>query len=258
MLALLVKARDLGEPVDYLIRATHNRSLPDGQKLFAQIEASASLGEIHFTLPKREGTKPRAVCQSVHVKRVNLKDEKGKSLQSTCVTVKERDAPLGTKPIVWRLLTNRSIKTLEEAVELIEWYRARWEIELFFDVLKNGCRVEALQLAHQVRLERALALFMIIAWRVARLMRLGRTCPDLDAELFFEPIEWKVAFAMLKKPVPQHPPTLNQVIRAIAMLGGFLGRKSDGEPGSKTLWTGLQRLFDGVLAIEGAQFVGLI
>ncbi len=120
-------------------------------------------------------------------------------------------------------------------MRLIEWYRARWEIERFFDVLKNACRVEALQLAYQTRLESTLALFMIVAWRIARLMRLGRMCPDLDAELFFEPIERKVAFALLKKTIPSHPPTLNTVIRTIAMLGGFLGRKSDGEPGAKTL-----------------------
>ncbi len=67
-----------------------------------------------------------------------------------------------------------------------------------------------------------------------------------------------MAFAMLKKPAPTHPPTLNQVIRAIAMLGGFLGRKSDGEPGAKTLWIGMQRLFDGLLAIEGTQLTGLV
>ena len=141
---------------------------------------------------------------------------------------------------------------------LIEWYRARWEIERFFDVLKNACRVEALQLAYQERLERALALFMIVAWRIVRLMRLGGTGPDLDAELFFEPIEWKMAFVLLKKKPPTHPPTLNTVIRTIAMLGGFLGRKSDGEPGAKTLWIGLQRVFDAILGIEVAKSAGLL
>jgi hypothetical protein len=94
------------------------------------------------------------------------------------------------------------------------------------------------------RLERALAVFLVVSWRIARLMRLGRTCPDLPAETFFEPDEWKAACVLRKKPIPTMPPTLNQVIRWVATPGGFLGRKSDGEPGVKALWLGLQRIAD--------------
>jgi IS4 transposase len=75
------------------------------------------------------------------------------------------------------LLTNRSAATLEESAEYIDWYRCKWEVEISFDVLKNGCKVEALQLSSIERLELALALFMIIAWRVQMLMRLGRAGP---------------------------------------------------------------------------------
>ena len=66
----------------------------------------------------------------------------------------------------WRLLTNREVNSLEQASELIDWYRARWEIEMFFHVLKTGCRVQALQLASLPRIERALALFMVVSWRI--------------------------------------------------------------------------------------------
>ena len=111
-------------------------------------------------------------------------------------------------------------------------------------MVKNACRVEALQLSTMARLERALAVFLVVGWRIARLMRLGRTCPDLPAEMFFEPDEWKAAYILRQKPVPKEPPALNQVIRLIASLGGFLGRKGDGEPGVKTLWLGLQRIAD--------------
>ncbi len=104
----------------------------------------------------------------------------------TCVVAAEVGAPAGVKPIEWRLLTNRKTEDLEAAAELIDWYRARWEIELLFLVLKEGCRVEALQLSTMERVERALALFLVVAWRVARLMRLGRNLPDLEAELLFE------------------------------------------------------------------------
>ena len=83
-------------------------------------------------------------------------------------------------------------------MELVNWYRARWEIELFFLVLKEGCRVERLQLADTERLQTALALYMVIAWRINRLMRLGRTLPDLPADLLFEPDERGAAFILNK------------------------------------------------------------
>ena len=49
---------------------------------------------------------------------------------------------------------------------------------------------------------------------------------------------------MARKPIPETPPPLNTVIRLIASFGGFLGRKGDGEPGVKTIWIGLQRVYD--------------
>ena len=69
----------------------------------------------------------------------------------------------------WRLLTNLPARSLEQAARMIDWYRARWEIEMFFHVLKNGCRIEALQLGSIEKIERALVLYMVVAWRIARL-----------------------------------------------------------------------------------------
>jgi hypothetical protein len=155
--------------------------------------------------------------------------------------------------VEWRLLTNRPIDSFEAVTELIDWYRARWEIERFFHVLKNGCRVEALQLSTAERLQRALALFTVVAWRIARLMRLGRTCPDLDAALLFERDEWQAAYILNRKKVPKNPPKLNQVVRLVAMLGGFLARKGDGEPGVKTICPGLQRVVDFAAGIRFAR-----
>ncbi len=140
------------------------------------------------------------------------------------------------------MLTNRTATTYDQVVELINWYLARWEVEIFFHVLKNACKVEALQLSHIDKIERALALFMVVAWRIAYLMRLGRTCPDLDASIFFDPDEIRGAYLLTKVPQPDHPPTLNEVLRLVARLGGFLGRKSDGEPGVKTIWIGLHEV----------------
>lgn len=253
IVGLMAQARDMNCPADWLIRSRHNRALPDGGKLWATVTTGEALGSIRFTMPSRQGQKAREVRQRIWSKSVSIPDGKGGRVEVSCLVAREVGAPEGVKPVEWRLLTNRAIETFAAATELIDWYRARWEIELFFHVLKNGCRVEALQLSTVERLERALALFMVVAWRIARLMRLGRTCPDLDAALLFEPDEWKAAYILNKKKVPATPPRLNEVLRLIARLGGFLARKGDGEPGVKTIWQGLQRIVDFAAGIRFAR-----
>jgi hypothetical protein len=253
MVELMVRARELGNAADWLLRSQHNRALPEGGKLWAQVLEGEPLGEIRFTLPRKKGRKARPVRQQIHTRRLALADGDGGRLEVTCVVATEIGAPAGVKPIEWRLLTNREADSLDAAAELIDGYRARWEIEMLFLVLKEGCRVEALQLSTMERVERALALFLIVAWRLARLMRLGRSLPDLEAGLLFEADEWQAAYILAEKPVPKTAPTLNEVLRTVAGLGGFLGRKSDGEPGVKTIWLGLQRVMDFAAGIRYAR-----
>lgn len=252
ILELMQRAAELDHPADWLVRAQHDRKLPEGGKLWARVTEGAPLGEIGFTQPARPGQPARKVRQSLWARRVTL----APGVEATCVVARELQPPAGVKALEWRLLTNRQASDFEAAVQLIDWYRVRWEIELLFHIVKNACRIEALQLSTMARLERAIALYLVVAWRIARLMRLGRSCPDLPAELFFEPDEWRGAYALLKKPIPKHPPRLNQVIRMIATLGGFLGRKGDGEPGVKTLWWGLQRVTDFATGMRHARELG--
>jgi IS4 transposase len=126
------------------------------------------------------------------------------------------------------LLSNREVSTLEQACELVDYYRARWEIELLFLVLKEGCRIERLQLMHIDRLQTALAMYLIIAWRINRLMRLGRQLPELPADLLFEPIEWKAAFVLNRKKPPQ--------AAAHAEHGGAAGGSARGLSGTQGRW----------------------
>ncbi|MGQ7846344.1 IS4 family transposase [Granulosicoccus sp. 3-233] len=254
MMPLMRRAAELGEPVDWLVRAKHDRALPDGQKLFSSVSAEKPIGQARFHFRPRRGVKARDVIQQLYVKRVVLAKETEKlaPLEATCLICREINTTEGVKPIEWRLLTNRSLSSAAEAAELVDWYRARWEIEMYFDVLKNGCKVESLQLRTLPRLEVALALFMIVAWRINRLMRLGRNLPDVDASLLFEQDEIVAAHILNKKSQPEKPPTLNQVVRLVAMAGGFLGRKSDGEPGAKTIWQGMERVLS---FTEGMRYI---
>jgi hypothetical protein len=249
MMPLMKRARDLETPVDWLVRAAHNRCLPDGDKLFIRTCSGEATGRIEFAMPARHGVKGRTVRQQLWARRIELPADRGGTVGVTCVVAREVDAPPGVKPIEWRLLTNRHADTAETIVELIDWYRARWEIEILFNVLKNACRVEALQLGAIERIERALALYLVVAWRIAHLMRLGRTCPDLDALLFFDPDEIRMAY-LLRDKLPPAAPRLNEVLRQIACLGGFLARKGDGEPGVKTIWLGLKDIHVAVKAMR--------
>ena len=250
ILELMQRAHVLGCPADYLLRAQHNRCLPQGGKLWPTVLAATPLGEIEFTLPARASRPARQIRQTLHAQSVKLPDGQGGTMPVTCVIAREAGAPPEQKAIEWRFLTNREVVTLEEAAQLIDWYRCRWEIETLFHVLKNGCRIEALQLGHIKKLEVALAIYLVVAWRLAHLMRLGRVQPDLPASAVFDQTEWQAAWLLAEKPPPKKMPSVRDVVRRIAMLGGFLARKGDGEPGVKTLWQGFARLSSFVKGIE--------
>jgi hypothetical protein len=219
--------------------------------LWVAVAQGELLGQVSFEMPRGRGRRARTVTQEIRSKRISLSDGQGGTLEVTCLFAREIGAPVGSQPVMWRLLTNRNVDTLAQATELIDWYRARWEIEMFFLILKEGCKVEQLQLEDIERLEVALALYMVIAWRINRLMRLGRTLPDMPDDVVFEQDEWHAAFILNKKPIPKQVPALNTVVRLIAQRGGFLGRKGDGEPGARTLWQGMH---DIAVFVDGLRY----
>jgi hypothetical protein len=163
------------------------------------------------------------------------------------VTAVEVADPSGQEPVEWKLITTVEVKTLDQALEVIGWYTQRFQIEVFHRTLKSGCKIEDRQLGNAERIEGCLAIDMVVAWRIVHLTKLGREVPEVPCTVFFEEAQWKalVAFATRDARVPDQPPTLREAIRLMAIrLGGFLGRKGDGEPGTETLWKALQRLDD--------------
>jgi hypothetical protein len=147
-------------------------------------------------------------------------------------------------PIEWMLLTTVGVKTFEDAQKRVEWYSGRWGIEVYHRTLKSGCRIKDRQLGTADRLETCLGIDMVVAWRIYHLTMLGRETPELPCTVFFKDIEWKALCCYVKKtPVaPQTPPSLREAMFMVGAIGGHLGRKSDGFPGTQTLWRGLQRL----------------
>jgi len=162
------------------------------------------------------------------------------------VLIREEQPPKEVKqPLEWLLLTTVPVTGLVDAVERVQWYTKRWGIEVFHRILKSGCQIEERQLATADRLEACLAIDAVVAWRIHHLTWLGRATPDLPCTVAFDDDQWKAVIVFkTRRPPPQQPPSLRQMIRSIAQLGGFLARKSDGEPGTQTLWRGLQRMDD--------------
>ena len=254
---LMDAAARRGHPADWLVRAKHNRHTTAGDKLWDRLARSEPLGEVEFTLPAAPGRPARLVRQTLYLDRVTLPARKGApAMTVTAILAREEHPPAGERAIEWRLLTNRAAEALDQVVELIDWYRRRWLVEILFRILKSGCRVEALQLGALERLERALVIYLIIAWRILHLVTWGRDCPDLPCEVVFDPEEWQAAWIVAhRRPPPVAPPRLNDMVRLIAGFGGFLGRKRDGHPGPKAIWEGMQRVRAFAIGIEAGRAI---
>jgi hypothetical protein len=160
------------------------------------------------------------------------------------VLAEEPNPPDGATPIQWLLVTTLPIDSVDQVQKIVSYYSIRWQVEIYFRTLKSGCRIENRQFETLDRIVNCLAVYSIIAWKVMYLCRLGRECPNLDCEIIFEPSEWKAVYMTVRQEEPPStPPTLNQMIRIIASLGGYVIRPST-HPGPQTLWFGLQRVHD--------------
>lgn len=239
-----------------IIRATRDRKVSEeGKYLLNEIETRPIVGETVVNIPRdtKNKLKPREARLSVQFCPVTIKPPKYRksnktlsSLKLYLILVKEINPPDGINPVKWLLLTTLPVATVEEAVEKVSWYTQRWKIERYHLTLKSGCKVEDLQLESLERLQNALAIYSVIAWRLLWITYEARETPDAPCTMVLKDHEWKSLCCMANKvPVPpKAPPTLKEAVLLIAKLGGFLARKGDGDPGVIVLWRGMSRLND--------------
>ena len=164
------------------------------------------------------------------------------------VWVSEPSAPAGLEPLEWMLLTSLPVAEAEAAWQVVEYDRPRWQIERFFHVLKQGCQVEALQLQTRARLEAAVAVYLIVAYRILQLQGRAKVEPNASALTAFSPGECQTLGQIHQPRLAPEALDLREATRRLARLGGYTARKSDGPPGPKTLWLGWQRLADFIAA----------
>jgi hypothetical protein len=234
-----------------LVRAEQDRLLAeDNPHLWDHLGQQPVAGLQTVRIPRRSSRPAREAQLQVRFARVRLRPPRGRArlgeLALWAVLAQETEAPQGVAPLGWLLLTTCPVQDFDQAIEKIHWYTLRWGIEVYHRTLKSGCRIEQRQLGSADRIEACLAIDLVVGWRIFHLAKLGRETPDVPCTVFFEEAEWKALLAYVtRNPVPSpQPPTLRQAIHLTASLGGFLGRKGDGQPGTQTLWLGLQRLDD--------------
>jgi hypothetical protein len=241
--------------VDVLVRVSRNtRRVEHPQRYLEQaVRASRPWGTLNVELPRADGRPARSArltvrCQSLEVRPPSDRPASAglKPVRLQVVLVEEEHPPAGRKGVSWLLITTLVLPDFAAVIQGIGWYVLRWRIERFHYVLKSGCRIEERELETVARMQRALATFSIIAWRLLWLTYAARTNPDAPCDGILETHEWQSLYAIVHQTteIPEEPPSLRDALRMIAKLGGFLSRPSDGEPGVKTLWRGLCRLHD--------------
>jgi len=234
-----------------LVRAEHDRLRAEGQEhLWPWLEQQTAAGVQEIRVPRRGAQAARVARLEVRWAQVTLRPPRTRphlpELTLWAVLAQEAEAPAGIPPLRWMLLTTCPVESFAGACEKLPWYALRWGIEVYHRTLKSGCQIEQRQLGTAARLEACLAIDLVVGWRIFHLAKLGRETPQVPCTVYFEEAQWKALLAYISKnPVPPpQPPSLNQAMRLVASLGGFLGRKGDGHPGTQTLWLGLQRLDD--------------
>jgi len=248
---LFVMARDRNGAADLLVRAEHNRrTMAEGQHLWEEVAVAPIAGSYEVAVQPRGKRRARLAKLDVRFAPVTLHPPQGKAklgpVRLWAVQARERRAPPAGKRLQWMLLSTVEVSSFAEARRVLGWYEKRWQIEIFHRTLKSGCGIEQRQLGDAQSLESCLAIDMVVAWRVHHLVWLGRADPEQPCTNYFTDDEWRALYVFYhhKLPPGDKPLSLRDATRMVGGLGGFLGRKSDGEPGAQVLWIGLQRLDD--------------
>jgi hypothetical protein len=246
--------------VDMVIRACQDRRLADQAGRLKEALAKAPvLGKTTVEVRSRGGQAARKAVVEMRSVRVDLDGPwrpggwQAPLRDIGVVEVREIHAPEGVKePLHWILLTSLPCATWPQVQRVVGYYTARWWIEEYHKALKSGTGVEQSQLERADRLEPLIAVLAVVAVRLLSTKMLARSRPEsFEAASSF-------GFEMLtllkeKLGQPKGGWTNRNLVRSVARLGGFIGRKHDDEPGWQTIWRGWQRL---MWMCEGANLIG--
>ena len=221
-------------------------------------------------VPAQDGQPKRTATLELRASRVCLprpaqcsnwvKQHGEPQIEMSAVEVREINAPQGATPLHWIVLSSEPCNTSSQALQIVRDYEKRWVIEDFHKGLKTGCQMESRQYMKASRLERVLGIVAVVAIRLLKLRAAARQQPDEPASRHIpQPYLVSLCAIMNKnsssrqaKRAAATPQTLTnrEFYRRLAQLGGFIGRKSDGEPGWQTLWRGFEKLHNMVCGYQ--------
>lgn len=260
--------------IDVLVRLQHNRMITDEFGESEHVEDfflnEQIRGELKVEIPGNGSRVARQAIMEVKFGEICLEGQprgiktsrvKNRSdLILTVLKLTEKNAPSKQEALGWTLITTLPVHNLEDAEQVMKYYRMRWTIELYFKSLKSGCGVEKCRLEEAEKLLKFVALCGVVAWRLMWLTWLQREIPHASGELAITKVEWKTLWlkrhrekikaGLMKAEPPEEVPDLCTITRWIAGFGGFMGRKGDGHPGMITIWRGWQRIIDGAEIYE--------
>jgi hypothetical protein len=231
----------------FVVRASQDRALAAGGRLFATVRAAKPMGCFALERRARRSHPARTAQLLTTAMPVVLKSpqrpgaSQGRLLEVPCYAVRvwEPDPPAGEEALEWVLLVDRPLNAFEEVLEAVLQYASRWVVEDFHKALKTGLGAERLQLEDAHRLFAAISIMSVVALRLIDLRERLRVHPDAPAmEAGLDDFELKVLALYLKRRLS----TVRDVALAIGRLGGHMNRKADGLPGLITLWLGMIEL----------------
>lgn len=240
---------------DFIIRAFHNRMLEnvEATKLFDFVKTFPPSGVVEVEVAKKPGQKPRKAILDVSFSEIKIEGPKKRNNEIfTCnvIYVVERNPPTNQEALEWLLLTSLEAISFEDACKIITWYKYRWLIEEYHKCIKTGCNVEKKQFKESLRIENFLGIANVIAVRLLQLKGFARNSPNRPAKEIIEPLKLRI---LLKYTGTEDKDiTVKEYYHLVAKIGGFIGRRSDGNPGWQTLWKGEVKLS---LMVEGAKMV---
>jgi hypothetical protein len=252
------QAKEFARSADFIIRAKSPRSIPErdpdaGPSAYKKVRDQVSRSELRrtrtITLARTPKRAAREATLEIRAIRVTVKPPHERSrlplVTYNVVLVEEVDGPNDGTDVSWLLITSLPIDTLDAIQRVIDYYVARWTIEVFFRVFKTGCGVEKIQLETLPRLKNCLAFYKIIAWRIMYLTQMNRECPTMSCDAIFDDCEWMSVWRVVtKETLPKKPPSLSAFMSLLTQLGGYNNRKTESPPGPQSVWVGIRRMTD--------------
>jgi hypothetical protein len=238
----------------FIVRVIQNRIVQEHKKAFDYIKTVPSCGTVTVKIPRdtRNGKKARSAELEVRYApitfckpQIRKEDHLPLEITAMMIHIVEAKSPDGAEPIEWFLLTTETVKNFDDAVSIVGYYVQRWKIERFHYVLKSGCQVEKIQERTFERQSILISLYTMVAIYIMALTYLAREAPETPCNSMFDEDEWKILYcaANKTKQAPEKPYTLKEAVKYLSKIGSFSGAPSDGDPGAKVIWRGLDRLF---------------